>query len=415
MTGEKMSNCCDRNKSTRFRAGGNGLMLGAFAAGWAVLYADRTALYPLLSVIAGEFALSSTEVGLLTSTYFLLYVLLQVPAGMAGDRWGLKKVLLATYALAGAGVLGLGLAGTSYASLLFFVALHGLGAGAYYPAAYGTMLQVVAPERRGISAAVIGTGMAAGLLAGLAMSGPVYAWLGSWRAPFLLLSIPTILMLGFFQLAVPAVRTAEAASWRDYRAILADRELWLINIVTFTALYGFWVAMTWGPTFLKLERGFSLGEAGLYTGLVALTALPAGLVWGRLSDRFGRKPVALLVLPAAALTLGVLSQVTSPPAIVAALLAFGLFSNSAFTPIMVAWTGDIVSRRYPGLMGAAVGVFNCVIMSAAIVAPTVSGYLRDATGSLVPAMLAGSALVLCGSALLLLLPGRTKDMKNAGL
>ncbi|MDR7868680.1 MAG: MFS transporter [Sporomusaceae bacterium] len=407
-----MNNCCDGVKNAGRRAGGSALMLAAFAAGWAVLYADRTALYPLLSVIAGEFALSSTEVGLLTSTYFLLYLVLQIPAGMAGDRWGLKRVLLVTYALAGAGVIGLGLAGANYAWLLFFVGLHGLGAGGYYPAAYGTMLQVVPPERRGISAAVVGTGMAAGLLAGLAMSGPVFEWLGSWRAPFVLLSIPTFLMLGFFQLAVPEVKSAAACSWRDYRAILGDRELWLINIVTFTALYGFWVAVTWGPTFLKLERGFSLGQAGLYTGLVALTALPAGLLWGRLSDRYGRKPLALMVLPCAALTLGTLSQVTSPPAIIAALLAFGLFSNSAFTPIMAAWTGDIVSRRYPGLMGAAIGVFNFVVMSAAIVAPTVSGFLRDATGSLVPAMLAGSALVLCGSLLLLLLPGKAAEETN---
>ncbi len=383
-------------------------MLNAFAAGWAVIYADRTALYPLLSVIAGDLGLSSTQAGMLTSVYFLLYVAMQIPAGMAGDRWGLKKVLLATYALAGMGVLGLGLAGANYAALFFFVAVHGLGAGAYYPAAYGTMLQVVAPEKRGLSAAVIGTGMAAGLLGGLAVSGPVYAWLGSWQAPFLLLSVPTFLMLAYFRLAVPAVRSAGTPSWRDYRAILADRELWLINIVTFTALYGFWVAVTWGPTFLKLERGFSLGQAGLYTGLVALTALPAGLAWGRLSDRYGRKRIALAILPAAALTLGALSQVASTQGIVATLLAFGLFSNSAFAPIMVAWTGDIVSRRYPELMGAAVGVFNCISMAAAIVAPTISGYLRDVTGSLVPAMLAGGVLMLAGTLLLCLLPGDGK-------
>lgn len=389
-------------------------MLGAFTLGWAVIYADRTALYPLLAVIAADLGLSSTEAGLLTSTYFLLYVLMQIPAGICGDRWGLKRVLLVSYAVAGVGLLGLGVAGTGYAALFFFTALHGLGAGAYYPASFGTTLQVVPPERRGVSAAVIAIGMAVGLLAGLAMSGPVYSWLGSWRAPFLLLSVPTLLMLVYFQLAVPDVRCPGTPSWRDYRAILADRELWLINIVTFTALYGFWVAMTWGPTFLKLERGFSLGQAGLYTGLVALTAVPAGLAWGKLSDRYGRKPVALLVLPAAGVALAVLTQVESPPAIVAALLGFGLFSNSAFAPVMAAWTGDIVSRRYPGLMGAAIGVFNCVIMSAAVVAPTVSGFLRDTTGSLVPAMLAGSALMVAGTALLLLLlPGRASSVEKS--
>ena len=58
-------------------------------------------------------------------------------------------------------------------------------------------------------------------------------------------------------------------------------------------------------------------------------------------------------------------------AIIATLLAFGLFSNSAFTPVMVAWTGDLAGKRYPGSTGAAVGIYNCVIMTSAIIAPLV--------------------------------------------
>jgi hypothetical protein len=33
-------------------------LVALFCAGWAVIYADRTALYPLLKVVAEEFALS---------------------------------------------------------------------------------------------------------------------------------------------------------------------------------------------------------------------------------------------------------------------------------------------------------------------------------------------------------------------
>jgi len=379
-------------------------LLKALTLGWAVIYADRTCMYPLLSVMAGALTLSSAEVGALTSAYFCLYVFMQIPAGILGDRYGLKTVLLILYAVAGFGILGLGIWGTSYTALLFFAAIHGLGAGAYYPAAYGTILQVVEPQRRGISSAIIGMGMALGLLGGLAMSGPVYELLGSFQAPFLLMSIPTFLMLIVFHYTVPNVRGSKTPLWADYKAILLDKDLWLINIATFTALYGFWVAVTWGPTFLKLERGLSLGQAGLYTGLVALTAVPAGLFWGKLSDRRSRKPVALIMLPAAGITLYFLSWVESTSAIIAVLLIFGLFSNSAFTPVMVAWTGDIVSKRYPGLMGAAVGIFNCVIMSAAIVAPVVSGYLKDITGSLVTAIIVGSAIMISGTVLIYLLP-----------
>ncbi|MDR3588974.1 MAG: MFS transporter, partial [Negativicutes bacterium] len=143
-------------------------------------------------------------------------------------------------------------------------------------------------------------------------------------------------------------------------------------------------------------------------GLVAIMAVPAALLWGKLSDRYGRWPLALVVLPASAAVLLCLSQVTDYTAILATLLAFGLFSNSAFVPIMVAWTADIAGTRYPGLMGAAVGVFNCATMSSAIFAPVVSGYLRDVTGSLVPAIIAGSAVMLLGSSLILLLPRTAK-------
>ena len=379
-------------------------LLKTLTLGWAIIYADRTCMYPLLSIMAASLSLTSTEVGGLTSIYFFLYVAMQIPAGIIGDRFGLKKVLIFLYAIAGLGILGLGLWGTTYSSLLFFAALHGLGAGAYYPAAYGTMLQVVEPARRGISSATIGMGMAFGILGGLTMSGPAYELLGSFRTPFLLMSIPTFLLLILFHYKIPCVQGSKRPSLADYKAVLMDKDLWLINSATFTALYGFWVALTWGPTFLKLERGFSLGQAGLYTGLVALTALPAALLWGKLSDHWGRKKIAMTLLPLSGISLYCLSAAESEAAIIAALLLFGLFSNSAFTPVMVAWTGDIVSKRYPDLMGAAVGIFNCIIMSSAIAAPIISGYLRDMTGSLIPAIIAGSAVMIGGTILLYFLP-----------
>lgn len=380
-------------------------MLNALTLGWAIIYADRTAMYPLLTIMAASLSLTSTETGALTSTYFAFYVLMQIPAGIIGDRIGLKTILIIMYGVAGVAVLGFGLLGTNYITLLVFAALHGLGAGAYYPAAYGTTLQVVEPSRRGISSAIIGMGMAFGLMAGLTMSGPVYEALASFRAPFIILSIPTLLMIFYFYKAVPCVKSTTIPGWQDYKAVLKDKDLWLINIATFTALYGFWVALTWGPTYLKIEKGFTLGQAGFYTGLIALTAVPGALLWAKLSDRHGRKPIALFLMPAAAISLWLLSQVEHHQAIIAVLLLLGLFTNSAFTPIMVAWTGDIVSRRYPGRMGAAIGIFNSAIMSSAIIGPIVSGYLRDITGSLAPAFVAGSVAMMFGAGLLLLLPG----------
>lgn len=57
-----------------------------FFTGWAVIYADRTVLYPMLGIIGKDLNLTATQEGLITSIYFLFYVAMQVPAGILGDQ-----------------------------------------------------------------------------------------------------------------------------------------------------------------------------------------------------------------------------------------------------------------------------------------------------------------------------------------
>jgi len=379
-------------------------MLLVLIIGWAIIYADRTCLYPLLSVIGEQMNLTSAQTGALTSTYFLFYVALQIPSGIIGDRAGLRKVLIIMFAVAAFGMLGLGLFGKTYLLLLVFVALHGIGAGGFYPTAYGTILQVITPEKRGFSAGMLGVGMASGLLLGMVVSGPIYEAMNNFRAPFIVLSVPTFLVIVLFYLKMPDIRGCTQFSWQQYRKILMDKDLWLINFVTFTALYGFWVAVTWGPTFLKAERGFSLLQSGLYPGLVAITAVPAGVLWGRVSDRFGRKRLAALILPFSALSLFTLTKVSSPAAVIIVFLVFGFTANSAFAPIMVSWLGDLLDKRYPGYIGAVAGIHNCAIMTSAIIAPIISGFLRDETGSLISAIIFSSLLMLAGTVVIKFIP-----------
>ena len=246
--------------------------------------------------------------------------------------------------------------------------------------------------------------MALGLLAGMTASGSLYEIYRDIRVPILLLALPSILMFCLFYRYLPDTVAAPSAKWSQYKAILLDFDLWRINLTTFTALYGFWVAVTWGPTFLKVERGFSLGASGFFTGLIAVSAIPASMFWGRMADRIGRKKVALFVLPASALVLMLLSLLEGYYVLVGLLVLFGMLSNTAFVPSMLAWSADIVEKRHPGLTGASVGIFNGSIMLSAVVAPVVSGFLRDQTGSLGPALTAASLLMLGGTLLLLTIP-----------
>jgi MFS family permease len=153
-------------QQTRVMAVVASLSLGAL-----FMCADRTVIYPMLEVIADEYNLSGTATGVITSTYFFLYVVMQIPAGLLGDRVGLKRVLVISYLLGGGVLLLLGLVANSYTLVVFLVGLHGIGMGAFYPSSYGINIGIVPKKYRGLSSAVINSGMSLGIALGLVFSG----------------------------------------------------------------------------------------------------------------------------------------------------------------------------------------------------------------------------------------------------
>lgn len=370
-------------------------IIALFCLGWAILFADRTVLYPMLQIIGKDFHLTNVQIGFIASTYFAVYTAMQIPAGVFGDKLGLKRALVVMYFIAGLGMLGVGLFANSYITLLIFVAIHGFGCGSYYPAAYGTAMTTVPQHMRGFSSAIINSGMAIGLGLGLAAAGPLYLFFNNWRAPFLALAIPTMLVALLFHTVLKDVRPKEKykVPWSE---ILGNKDLMLINVAIFCSQYGFWTVLTWGPTFFMTERGLSLTVSGLYTAIVAVTAIPAAILVGRYSDRIGRKLLAIILLPLTALTIAAMGYVVSLPMLIAALVCYGIVGKFSFDPISVAWVGDHVAKTNPQAMGTAIAVFNFSGMLSSIAAPIACGYIRDTTGSLVAGFYLGATIVLIG-------------------
>ncbi len=374
-------------------------MIFSLALGWAAIYTNRTCLYPLLPLIETALDISSAQAGFLSGIYFMFYVVLQIPAGFLMDRLGTKRCLVAGYVFSGTALLCIGLLGRSYSALLFFFAMQGIGDSFYYAAAQTTIATFVKPEKKALYSALLGVGMSIGVLLGLGFSHPLYAFFRGYRMPFFLLAFPTLVVAAALARFVPDVRPSGKANLADYIPIFRDADLWKIGLAIFCLMYGFWVVLNWGPTFLKAERGFVPGQAGFYSGLVAFASIPGGILWSRLSDRLGRRPVILSVLPLMALFLFCIVKAGSFAAIVASLLGFGFCTNAAIVPVAVVWVSHIANERYPGKTAVAIGFFNCVIIASAVLAPVVSGFIRDLTGSLANALLLGSAIVLTGALL----------------
>lgn len=382
-----------------------------FTLGWGMVFVNRTALYPLLPVLQEEFSLSATKAGVLPSVYYFFYVVFQVPVGLLGDKIGLKRMLVLTYAGSALGLLMVGLLAQNYVVLLVSMVLYGGGASGFHPMAFSITIKSVIAKHRGIALATINTGSALGLIFGLSVAGPAYLATGSWRLLFLLLAAPTLLLALLFAWQVRGV-TGEASTWNAPTRLLRDKNLLFIYLASFCSLYAFATAVVWGPTYFLQERGLDLSVAGLFTAIIAMSGIPAGLLLARLSDRFGRKPFALLLMPLAALALLGMLLAHSLWAVILLLLIYGATGKLAWEPIAVAWLGDHVAESRSQSMGTALALFGTIGMSSSIVAPVVAGWIQDVTGSLEGAFTLAAFLLLLGS-LCALLPAKSPQAARA--
>lgn len=378
-----------------------------FFLGWVLIYADRTVLYPMLSLIAESFNLNNAQVGAITSTYFFAYIFMQIPAGILGDRVGLKYILGIPMILAGLSLTLLGVVSLNYLLLLLFIGVHGLTAGMYYANVYGATMNLISEDRRSMYTAIINGGMSVGLIVGLLIAGPLYYRTGDWRFPFLILSVPTA-ALGLYYLYYFKSTNLKKADFSGIYLLIRNRNIVLIWIVIACSAYGYWIILTWGPTFFEAERGLGLTMAGLYTAIPAVAGLPSSLLLARASRKLGKKRIVVAFCFLSSLAVVIIVYAQSSWALVVALIAYGLCGKLALDPILISWYGDHALATNPGSMSSAMGLLNFAAMFTAVVAPVVCGWVRDWTNSLEGAFYSGAFVVLVGCLVAFFIEGTTQ-------
>jgi len=374
-----------------------------FCSGWAIVYMDRTILYPLIPLVKEDLGLTATQAGWIMGIYFLMYAPTQGVGGIIADWFGVKRILVLFMSLAALGLLLLGTAST-YPLLLLAVAIHGLGSGCYYVGAYGITMQTVPSRVRGISAAIVNSGMSLGLVVGLLAAEPLYRAAGSWRLPFLVLAVPTLAAAVAYQLLIRPV-PRQKFTLRGVGAFFSDRHLLCLALADFAGVYAYFVILQWGPTFFQTERGFGILKSGFFTAILALAA-PAGIVMGRLSDRLGRKRVSLGMLPVAGFCVFALPLIHSEAMLLVVLVVYAMVGKLAWDPVVYSWAGDRVTSVHGTTVAGCMGIFASVALSSAFVSPVVTGWIRDQTGSLAGGFYLAGAMTVLGS-LLLLVPAET--------
>ena len=236
---------------------------------------------PLLAI---EFGLSASELGLLAACFFGAYALAQLPIGVALDLHGPRKVQSALALVAATGFIVSALAPGVWALAAGRI-ICGLGLGAGLMAMLKANTQWY-PRHR--VAAVTGAGMFLAGMGGMAATVPVQ-WalpLLGWRGIFVLLAVLSVAVSVWIRIAVPD---------RPHGAVVPQRRSILHEIAEFGRIFrdrGFlrflpavMVLSALNFTFQGLWAGPWLRDvAGLDAGTrsVALLIYATGLVSGNL-------------------------------------------------------------------------------------------------------------------------------------
>ena len=139
-------------------------------------------------------------------------------------------------------------------------------------------------------------------------------------------------------------------------------------------------------------------KASVYACIVSLTSVPGALLCGRFLDRFGNKNVMFMsVLQClAAVMLLLTTRFTVVGALMLALGLYGFLGKQAIDPLIVPYiSGSVPASRRSTVLG----IFNFFGMSGSVLAPGITGYVEDLTGSKVCGFYIAVVLMFAGSVL----------------
>ena len=335
----------------------------------------------------------------LTSSVFSIYMLVgslfAILGGWVVDRYGAKIVFIV---MAFSAFLGLAL--TSQVSSLWHIYLTysllvAMGTGPAY--AISTSLATRwFKERRGLALAIITSGVGLGSI----LMAPVASHLITnygWRTSFLAIGLMAFIIMipCSFLVRRPPVAAKSLSKdeqqktsnpdfsegrdneFREYPIIqvIKARNFWLMICIWFFYGFCFFMVMTHVIRH-AIDLGIGPLQAASIVGISGFANIPARILTGLVSDRFGRKRTALLCALLMAAAMLCLTQASSLWVLYVFAAAFGA-AIGGLAPPTNALVGDTFGLSH---IGAIFGLLEIGWASGSAVGPALAGYIFDTTG-----------------------------------
>ena len=359
--------------------------------------------------IKDSLGLSLTQSGSLYTLQSIGAIAGAVIMGQVADKIGRRNALVISMFGYGTGLLS-ALLVTSYFGLIFQRIGLGFFMGSMFPIAVGIYSGLFGRDVRGrIAGVVLGTYNLA--VAGLGfMSAAAFNAGYDWRILLWAGAVPVAIAVFAFAIIpddrrlIPMDGIADGQTTAKATLPIAElfkpgvaRQTILLACMTGLNFFAYQAFTGWATTYLKTERGIANNVVGDVVGWQFVGAALGGLLWGWISDRFGRRSAASgFVLAAAIIPVYLFVPMSFT------LLEITGFAYGAMLSCSAIW-GPWLSELYPPhLRSTAASIFNWGRVIS-MTAPLITAPLAGAYG-LAPVMSLASVSFLAAAAIWFSLP-----------
>jgi MFS family permease len=371
-------------------------------------YAVRYGYGVLLPEMLGPLHASKAQAGVIYSSFFIAYTISSPVLGLLGDRWNARWLLSSFVAILGAGAFFMSYASSIMSASLVY-ALAGIGSSACWAPVMALAQRWTSQKNIGGTLAIIDVGSALGLIGtGAVMPLVVAAW--DWRTGWVFLGA-----LGFIVAVLNFVVIRDRPAQVENRgeagsnkplpvgttiaALLRDARFWLFGMAYLLTGFAIIIPFTFLSTYAKEELDFSYELAANLLTAIGIGAIISKVAFGPLSDKVGR--IKVMMLCAGFIAGGSLGMVFGRGIWLFVTSVVFSLGYGVIWAMYAAAASDYFSRESAG---TTVGLWTMFLGIGSVLAPIVSGWVADATGSL-----AWSFALATGAALLsflLLIPVR---------
>lgn len=356
-------------------------VLAILFLGYITSYLDRMVMSVAIPFVGADFNLSTSELGVVLSSFFAGYALMQMPGGWLADKFGSKPVMVCSIILWSIFTLFTGFAWSLF-SLLVIRFFFGIFEGGFPAASTKSLTEHFEKKELSRAEAVMISSNSLGAALAPLFAAPLIIYIG-WRNMFLVLSllgfIVAVLIWKYIHSPKQKQEVVHLSNKPKIRDLMKTKELWKLVIMWFCLAIVIWGFSSWLPSYLINVRDLPLIKAGILASLPFFAGTIAQLLGGWLLDTFfigKEKYFAFVVELLGALFLYLMF---TTPTLGLAMTYQVLAAFFLYLGVIAIWSFPI--KMFPStVMGSTAGIINFGGQLAGFLSPMVMGFIISASG-----------------------------------